>query len=90
MKYDPYRSIDPLYLPQDEKKKKHMIWPIVASIEALLIVALILVVVFVKNPEPLFKNPSVPNMPVASDNFDCDDSALFMYNYFILYEMLVC
>ena len=33
-------------------------------------------------PEALIHSPNVPNMPAASDNFDCDDSALFMYEYF--------
>ncbi len=37
---------------------------------------------FINLPEALIHSPNVPNMPAASDNFDCDDSALFMYEYF--------
>jgi hypothetical protein len=37
---------------------------------------------FVNLPEAIIYSPNVPNMPLASDNFDCDDSALFMYEYF--------
>jgi hypothetical protein len=37
---------------------------------------------FVDLPEVLIQSPNVPNMPAASESFDCDDSALFMYEYF--------
>lgn len=37
---------------------------------------------YINLPEPLIRSPNVPNMPAASDSFDCDDSALFMYEYF--------
>ncbi|MCJ7425975.1 MAG: hypothetical protein MUO17_02380 [Dehalococcoidales bacterium] len=37
---------------------------------------------FFNVPRVLIQSPNVPNMPIASDNFDCDDSALFLYEYF--------
>ena len=44
--------------------------------------ALFIWVICANVPEPLLRSPNVPDMPAASDDFDCDDSALFMHDYF--------
>ena len=61
------------------KNTRRLYYALVAFTASL---ALFVWVICTTIPEPLLMSPNVPDMPAASEDFDCDDSALFMYDYF--------